>query len=73
MNLFAAALAMYKMFGREACKRALTPQRQFVEAACKKSGASFEEAMEERNEAVEELLEFIEAMVDADFEDPDAE
>ncbi len=71
MNLFALALATYKMFGREACKRALTPQKQFVEAACKKSGASFEKAMEERNEAVEETLEFIESMLDAEFDDPD--
>lgn len=65
------ALALYKVFGREYVKRWLTPPRRVVEQACKKSGANLEKALEERNEYAEELLEFLESMVDVNFQDPD--
>jgi hypothetical protein len=70
-NLIEIALGIYKTFGREAAKRALTPPKAWVESACKKTGADINEALEERNEAVEELLEFIESIADKNFVDPD--
>ena len=71
MNSWQLALSVYKTFGRDAAKRFLTPPKSFVEKTCAKTGADPAAAMEERNEAVEEALEFLESLVDADFEDPD--
>lgn len=71
MNALAIALSIYKTFGRESAKRFLTPPRKWIEQVCTKSGANVEKAIEERNEAVEETLEFIESLIDQDFEDPD--
>jgi len=70
-NLLEIALMIYKLAGRDAAKRALTPPKGWVESACKKTGADLNEALEERNEAVEELLEFIESVADKNFQDPD--
>ena len=63
--------AIYKTFGRDAAKRFLTPPRKFVEQACMKSGADVEEALRQRAQAVDETLEFLESLVDIDFEDLD--
>ena len=71
--MWSTLLMVYKLAGREAAKRMLTPPRKFVEAACAKTGADFTKALEERNEAVEETLEFLESMADSDFDDPDNE
>jgi hypothetical protein len=70
-NLVEIALGIYKTFGRSAAKRALTPPRAWVEKACAGTGANVAEALEERDEWVEELLEFLESIVDSDFVDPD--
>lgn len=64
-------LAVYKTFGRDAAKRMLTPPRKFVEQACTKSGADIETAIIQRGQMVDEALEFLESLVDADFEDLD--
>lgn len=71
--LFDQLYAVYKVFGRNALKGALTPSRALVERVCKRTGADVAKAMEERNEAVEEMLEFFEACTDKDFEDPEGE
>lgn len=71
MNLWEVALLAYKSEGREAAKRILTPPEKFVRQMCEKSGADPEKALEERDEAVEENLEFLESIIDHNFEDPD--
>lgn len=70
-SIWPQVLAIYKMFGRDAAKRMLTPPRKFVEAACTKTGADVEKALNERAEMVEEALEFLESLTDTDFEDPE--
>lgn len=70
-GLFSLALGLYKTFGRDACKRFLTPPRSAVEHVCAKTGADVDQAIQERNEAVEQMLQFIESCVDKDFVDPD--
>jgi len=70
-NFWATALAVYKMFGREHLKRFLTPPRSAIERICARTGADVEKAVEERNEMVEEVIEFVESLVDKDFVDPD--
>ena len=64
-------LVLYKFGGSNAVRRALTPPKSFVEKVCKRTGADVAKAMEERNEALDEILEFLDSLVDADFEDPD--
>lgn len=64
-------LQLYKMGGSLAVKRALTPPKSFVEKVCKRTGADPAKALEERNEAVDEFIEFFDSLVDEDFEDPD--
>lgn len=65
--MFTQALALYKVFGREAAKRLLTPPKSMVEAACRKTGANLQEALRQRDQAVEETLEFLESVADSDF------
>lgn len=71
MSYIEIALSIYKTFGRTAARRFLTPPEKVVRAVCAKTGADIAEALEERNEFVEEALEFLESLVDEDFEDPD--
>lgn len=66
-------LQLYKLGGSVAVRRALTPPRSWVEKVCKRTGANVDEALEERNEAINEVVEFFESLVDKDFEDPDDE
>jgi transposase len=63
--------SIYKTFGRGAAERALTPPRKFVERICARTGADVEEALRQRKQAVTEILEFLESLTDADFEDLD--
>lgn len=70
-NIWTLALSVYRAFGKDAAKRFLTPPRKQVEAICAKTGADVAKALEERDEFVAEALEFLESLVDADFEDPD--
>lgn len=69
--MWQTALMLYKLMGREAARRFLTPPRKFVEAACAKTGADVAKAIEERDEAVNETLEFLESIADAGFVDED--
>lgn len=71
MNYLQIALSIYKTFGRGAAERFLTPSESLVRKICDKTGADPEEALEERNEFVQEALEFLESVVDEDFVDPD--
>lgn len=71
LNLWSILLFVYKNSGSEAVKRFLTPPEAFVRTVTQATGADFETALEERKEAVEETLEFLEALVDKDFTDPD--
>lgn len=71
LNLWAILLFVYKNSGRDAVKRFLTPPESFVKAVTDATGAGFNVALEERQEAVEETLEFLEALVDKNFTDPD--
>ena len=73
MNAYELAWAIYRTFGKEAARRFLTPPRSSVERLCKRTGADVTKALEERDEAVTETLEFLESMIDKDFEDPDEE
>jgi len=71
LNLWSILLFVYKTAGRDAVKRFLTPPESFVMAVTAATGAGFNVALEERQEAVEETMEFLDALVDKDFEDPD--
>ena len=66
-------LLIYKTSGRDGVKRAMTPRREWVEASCKAFGTDLEQALAERDEAIEQDLQFLEAIVDSDFIDPDPE
>ncbi len=72
-NVWAVALMIYRAAGKDAARRFLTPPRSFVKSVCDKTGADFDQAIQERDESVEENLEFLESLVDANFEDPDTE
>jgi hypothetical protein len=71
LNLWSILLFVYKSAGKESVVRFLTPPTSMVKSITTSTGANFEQAVEERGEAVEEMLEFLEALVDKDFEDPD--
>lgn len=64
-------LTLYKLGGASAVRRALTPPKSFVERVCARTGADVAKAIEERNEAVDEQIEFLDSLLDKDFEDPD--
>lgn len=66
-----SAVMLYRLFGRGVVKGWLTPPRAMIEAVVKVTGADFDAAVRERDEAVEELLEFIESLVNPKFADPD--
>lgn len=61
--------AVYKMFGASAVRRMLTPPEKWVRKTAVANGADPDEAVRQRNQAVEETVEFLESMVDPDFED----
>lgn len=71
VNIYDIVLSVYKSEGREAAKRMLTPPEKFIRAACKKTGADPVVALKERDEMVHEQLEFLESLVDKNFEDDD--
>jgi hypothetical protein len=71
LNLWQVALFVYKTQGADAAKRMITPPESFVKAVTNSTGADFAKALKERDEAVEENLEFLESLVDKDFEDPE--
>lgn len=71
LNLWSILLFLYKTAGRDAVVRFLTPPASMVKAITDATGANFDEAIAERGEAVEESIEFLESLVDKDFEDPD--
>ena len=72
LNLWTILLFLYKTAGKDTVVRFLTPPESMVKAITASTGADLAEAIEERNEAVEEMVEFLESLVDKDFEDPDA-
>lgn len=68
LNLWSILLFVYRTNGgREAVRRFLTPPESFVRATCKVTGANAAVALDERKEAVQESLEFLEALVSVDF------
>lgn len=69
--LWEQLFAYYRTFGRVATRRMLTPPRSVIEKVCKRTGADVKEAINEREEMVEELMEFIDACTDKDFVDPE--
>jgi hypothetical protein len=71
LNLWSILLFVYKNSGKDAVARFLTPPESFVRLVTTATGADLSAALEERKEAVEETLEFLEALVDKDFTDPD--
>jgi len=71
MNYLQIVISVYKTFGREAAKRFITPPRSVIKQLIDKTGANFELAIEERDEFVEQTLQFVESCLDADFDDPD--
>jgi len=71
MNFWSILLAFRRTLGDDAFKRFVTPPESFVRATCKASGADFGQALEERFEVVNEMIEFIDSMIDPNFVDPD--
>ena len=71
MNMWSIMYMYAKVFGVEAARRALTPPEAWVRTVCAKTGADPEKAIAERNEAVNENVEFLESLIEHDFEDPD--
>ena len=69
--MYELLINLFKLGGREAVKRALTMPRKSVEGVCKKTGADLTEALRQRDQAVEQMVQFIEAMVEHDFEPTD--
>lgn len=69
--MWEALIMAYKFGGENAVRRMLTVPRKTVERVCAKTGANVAQAINERNEAVEEMVEFIASMIEVDFEDPD--
>lgn len=70
-NIWQILLGLAKTFGPEFAKRAMTPPESWVRKVCDQTGADFETAMQERNESAEEAVEFLQALLDKDFTDPD--
>jgi hypothetical protein len=70
MNMWPLLLSIYRAYGADAAKRMLTPPRKWVESVCAKTGADVEIAIQERDEAVQETLEFLESLVDTPIDDP---
>lgn len=64
-------LTLWKFGGASAVKRALTPPASFVRRVCERTGADPEQALEERGEMTQQMIEFLESLTDKDFEDPD--
>lgn len=73
INLADLILLIYKSGGEDAVRRFLTTPEGVVKRICARTGADVAKALEERNEAVQETLEFFESLTDKDFEDPDTE
>lgn len=71
LNLWSILLFLYKTAGKDAVVRFLTPPASMVKSLTTSTGADFDTAMEERDEAVQETVEFLESLVDKEFEDPD--
>lgn len=71
LNLWSILLFLYKTAGKDVVVRFLTPPASMVKAITASTGADYDEAIAERGEAVEEMVEFLESLVDKDFEDPD--
>lgn len=70
-NVNELLLWIYREKGEDAVRRFLTPPEAWVRKVCKQTGADPDAALRERNEAVEETIEFLRSLVDKDFEDPD--
>jgi hypothetical protein len=71
MYVWETFIYLLKIGGEPALRRALTMPRSKVAAVCAKTGANLDQAIEERDEAVEQTVQFVLSMVDHDFEDPD--
>lgn len=70
-NIIGFAVTIYKVFGKSVVQRMLTVPQSVIKQICKQSGADFEEVKAARDAATEELVEFIESLVDRHFVDPD--
>lgn len=70
-GLWPVIMIIYQTQGRAAVKRFLTPPKAWVEGLCKANGTDAKKALKERDEAAEEMLQFLESMVDKEWVDPD--
>ena len=70
-NIIQIAVVVYQAFGKKTLQRMLTVPQGVVEQVCKKSGADVQEVLAARNAATEELVEFVESLVQQGFTDPD--
>jgi len=73
VNIYDLLLGIYREKGRDGVKRFLTPPENYVRHICKKTGADFDEAIVQRDQAVEETLQFVESLVDNNFDEEEAE
>jgi hypothetical protein len=70
-NLISLAVTLYRAFGRGVVQRMLTVPQSAVVAIAGKTGADIQEVIAARNAATDDLLDFIESLVDKHFVDPD--
>lgn len=68
LNIIGLAVIFYRAFGKQFVIRALTPPASAIHAICEKSGADEAEATSARDRAVAELVEFVESLVEHDFQ-----
>jgi hypothetical protein len=68
LNVMDLAVMLYRAFGRGFLVRALTVPRNVLEKIVQKTGADILEVIEARDMAAQALVEFIESLVDKDFE-----
>lgn len=71
VSLIDLSITIYRVFGKSALQRMLTIPEKVIKTICAKTGADFEEVKAARNAATEELVEFIESLVDKHFKDQD--
>lgn len=70
-NVIQIAIPILQVFGKATLTRMLTPPHSAVVAICNKTGADVDEVMRSRTAAVEELVEFVESLVNRGFIDTD--
>lgn len=72
LNLWSLLMLLYRVGGKDALKRFLTiPESALAKLPLSTKPERLAMMIEERDEMVEETMEFLESCTDADFIDPD--